>query len=237
MPSRRRPAVTEKNPATAARGSPGAPRRPRQARGAQRVTAILDAAAALITESGIAGLTMQAIAERSGTASGSLYHFFPDRDAVLRGLAARHIDGVRRMLDDTHVRLAASRKAAADRPLSVAALVDQFLDPVLAYKAEHPDFGLVERAREWPGDLQAEYDALHTTARRMAEQFVLACDPKASPSERASRASMIMGTVQGTMRNLSAMQNSRERVALIKELKRGLGAYFASIADASRCAL
>src|SRR4051812_40294257 len=46
------------------------PRQPRQERGERRVCAILDAAAALITECGAEGLTVQALAERALTSKG-----------------------------------------------------------------------------------------------------------------------------------------------------------------------
>src|SRR5579862_8842142 len=135
-----RPASTV--PAQAA----GRPRCPQQARGERRVEAILDAAAALIVESGATTLTMQAIARRSGTASGSLYHFFPDRDAVMRALAARHVHGLHGVLAATRAGVAAAQAEANGMPVSAAALVDQMLEPVFAYKAKHPEYHLVEDA-------------------------------------------------------------------------------------------
>ena len=54
---------------------------PRQSRGQARVELLLDAAAELIAESGIASATAEAIALKARTAKGSLYQFFPNRDA------------------------------------------------------------------------------------------------------------------------------------------------------------
>ena len=76
----------------------GAARPPQQQRGQRRVEAILDATAALITEEGVAGATMHAIAKRSSTTIGSLYHFFPDREAVLVALVDRHLRGIGAMV-------------------------------------------------------------------------------------------------------------------------------------------
>lgn len=69
----------------------GDARVPTQERGTRRVEAILDAAAELVTELGVEGVTVQALADRAATSKGSLYHFFPDVPAVLRALGERHL--------------------------------------------------------------------------------------------------------------------------------------------------
>lgn len=65
-------------------------RTPRQARSQERRERILDAAAALIAESGVDAATTNAIAERAGTSVGSLYQFFPNGAAVRYALARRY---------------------------------------------------------------------------------------------------------------------------------------------------
>jgi AcrR family transcriptional regulator len=67
---------------------------PTQERGTRRVEAILDAAAALVVEVGVEGLTVQMLADCAETSKGSLYHFFPDVPAVLRALADRHLQEI-----------------------------------------------------------------------------------------------------------------------------------------------
>ena len=65
-------------------------RTPRQERSVARVERILDAAAALIREGGVEAATTNAIAARAEVSVGSLYQFFPHREAVLQALAARY---------------------------------------------------------------------------------------------------------------------------------------------------
>lgn len=68
----------------------GRPRRaPQQARGSARVHVILDAAERVVAEAGPDGASMNAVAKAAGTAPGSLYHFFPDKDALLDAVAER----------------------------------------------------------------------------------------------------------------------------------------------------
>lgn len=71
---------------------------PKQTRSAQTVEAILDAAAGVFGERGYGGGTTNHIAERAGVSIGSLYQYFPNKDAILAGLMERHVsDGRREM--------------------------------------------------------------------------------------------------------------------------------------------
>jgi AcrR family transcriptional regulator len=53
--------------------------------------AVLDAAAALVTEHGLASVTMTEVAERSGIGRATLYKYFPDVEAVLVAWHQRQI--------------------------------------------------------------------------------------------------------------------------------------------------
>jgi AcrR family transcriptional regulator len=71
------------------------PRRlPSQARSRATVDAIIQAAAYILTEIGWEGLTTNAIAERAGVNVGSLYQFFPNKEAVIAELQRRHAAAV-----------------------------------------------------------------------------------------------------------------------------------------------
>ncbi|MGM1029918.1 MAG: TetR/AcrR family transcriptional regulator [Actinomycetota bacterium] len=79
---------------------------PVQARAAQRVEALLDAAAAVVVEHGIEHLTTALVAERAGASIGTVYRYFPDRVAVLVALAERNLERLRhalaRVLEQPH---------------------------------------------------------------------------------------------------------------------------------------
>jgi AcrR family transcriptional regulator len=66
-------------------------REPTQERSRRRVEAILTAARRLIGEKGSEELKMREVAEKAGVPIGSLYQFFPDRNALLACLFARHL--------------------------------------------------------------------------------------------------------------------------------------------------
>lgn len=63
---------------------------PVQQRGLERVDKLLDSAARIIDQQGIAGLTTSAVAEDSGSSVGVVYRYFPNVDALLIALADRN---------------------------------------------------------------------------------------------------------------------------------------------------
>ncbi|MFD9701038.1 TetR/AcrR family transcriptional regulator [Lentzea sp. NPDC059081] len=74
-------------------GRPVEPRRkPRQIRAELTRDRILTAAAHVFTEHGYAAGTTNRIAEQARVSIGSLYQYFPNKDAILAELMVRHID-------------------------------------------------------------------------------------------------------------------------------------------------
>jgi AcrR family transcriptional regulator len=83
---------------TASSPNPAQGAAPKRQRGHARVAAILQAAAGLFLDKGYDAVTMTEIAAHADTAIGSLYRFFPSKeavaDALLRTYAERLADGL-----------------------------------------------------------------------------------------------------------------------------------------------
>jgi AcrR family transcriptional regulator len=62
---------------------------PLQRRSAETVAVILEAAARILERHGFEGFNTNAVAERAGVSIGSLYQYFPNKDALLSGLIER----------------------------------------------------------------------------------------------------------------------------------------------------
>lgn len=69
-------------------------KQPRQARSRQTVDAILTAAARVLVKEGYERATTNRIAEVAGVSIGSLYEFFPSKDALFAALRQRHFDAL-----------------------------------------------------------------------------------------------------------------------------------------------
>jgi AcrR family transcriptional regulator len=113
--------------------SPLRPRKkPTQARSRATVDAILTAAAQVLQVKGYAGATTDRIAERAGVSVGSLYQYFPNKDALLVALAEQHIDAgfalVRGLLSE-----------ALRERLGIDALLRRFIDAMVALHENEPD--------------------------------------------------------------------------------------------------
>jgi AcrR family transcriptional regulator len=67
-------------------------KRPRQARSKATVDAILAATARLLVKHGFDGLTTNAVATAAGVSIGSLYQYFPNKEALVGALVEHHIE-------------------------------------------------------------------------------------------------------------------------------------------------
>ncbi len=75
-------------------------RMPIQARAKKRHEHILDITAELLAKVGVDELTTILIAKSAGISVGSLYHYFPNKIAILYALAQRWLDEINIALDD-----------------------------------------------------------------------------------------------------------------------------------------
>ena len=74
-------------------------RRPAQARSAERVEALLDAAAELLRDREPEAITVRDLAATAGVPTGTLYQFFADKESVLQALAVRFLTAMPGVLD------------------------------------------------------------------------------------------------------------------------------------------
>lgn len=65
-----------------------------QQRSAATVEVIVEAAARILETAGAAGFTTNAVAERAGVSVGSLYQYFPNKDAITRALIRRELESL-----------------------------------------------------------------------------------------------------------------------------------------------
>lgn len=96
---------------------------PKRARGVLRVAELLDAGAVLFADKGYDATTMTEIAQRAGASIGSLYQFFPSKDALAEALFSRYVEHATSLLEEL------GKRAPGLSPLRLAnRLVDLMLD-------------------------------------------------------------------------------------------------------------
>jgi AcrR family transcriptional regulator len=104
-------------------------KKPGQSRSADTVATILEAAARILETEGFAGYTTNAIAERAGVSIGSLYQYFPGKDAVTVALLERETN---MLLADASEAEGATDVQAGLRGVIRAAVGHQMRRPTLA---------------------------------------------------------------------------------------------------------
>lgn len=85
----------------------------------------MEAAAQLFERDGYAGATTNRIAERAGVSIGSLYQYFPNKDALLYALAEQHVWHLQAELADAAAKL---RRELPSLPACVHTLVQILAD-------------------------------------------------------------------------------------------------------------
>lgn len=195
-------------------GSRRKPRRPTQARAAARRASLLDATARLLDGRGYEALTTNAVAAEANTAIGTVYQYFPSKEALLAGLLERHRDRLEAAIEGAVTEGAGDLLATAD------AAVDAFAD---VWRSE-PGYRAAWAAKQAEG-------LLARTGRDWGDAFTLrvadlvgGAAPALGGEERRLIATTAVHLVSGLL--LAAMTHAvAEEAELIGETKTALRAY------------
>ena len=191
-------------------------RAPQQDRGLKRVESILDAAEAVIAEMGVDAASTNAIAERAGASVGSLYHFFPSKEAIVEALARRFADRKRELN---------ARAIPVDRAnMPLEEIFERVIESHARFLDQTPAFGPVYDAvmKGRGGFITSDlFEALVGQVRA----FLAARTPHVPIKDRETAAVTSVSTIHGVM--ITACRLPREqRSAVLGELKRMMVAYF-----------
>ncbi|PZA11724.1 TetR/AcrR family transcriptional regulator [Rhodopseudomonas palustris] len=102
---------------------------PRQARSAETVRAIVEAAARILEQGGLGAFTTNAVAERAGVSIGSLYQYFPGKEALIGALIVRETF---QLIEDWEAAAVTASGRDALAGLIAAAVAHQLRRPALA---------------------------------------------------------------------------------------------------------
>ncbi len=167
---------------------------PKQARSGATVEAILEAAAQVFERQGYAAGTTNRIAERAGVSIGSLYQYFPNKDAILVALVHRHLaEGMAAL--EPHL-----------QRLSCGAHFDEVLpDIVHAMVALHALAAGLHRVlfeeTQLPPALRAELDELEDRLIDLTAD-ALAADAYSRPVDLRLSARVVIGAIEGLTHHL-----------------------------------
>lgn len=173
-------------------------KQPTQARAVETRQRLLDAAARVFSRHGYSAGTTNRIAEEAGASVGSLYQYFPNKDAILVALVRRHVD--------EGATLVATRFAeAGELPLSDRLGV--LVDAVLANHTGDPRLHqvLFEEAPR-PPELLEELHALEASVIEVAEAMIRA-DETIDVDHPAMAARLVVTTIESLVHRYVASQH------------------------------
>ena len=102
---------------------------PRQDRSVETVGAIIEAAARILEQDGLGAFTTNAVAERAGVSIGSLYQYFPGKEALIGALIVRETS---LLIDESEKAVAGANGREALKGLIGSAVNHQLRRPALA---------------------------------------------------------------------------------------------------------
>jgi AcrR family transcriptional regulator len=115
-----------------ARKPPTQPRKyASQQRSRATVDALIEATARILVTDGFDKASTNRIAEKAGVSVGSLYQYFPGKDALVAAVVERHCDELRQVVRRALADVAALPMEQAVRKLIAAAIAAHRIDPTL----------------------------------------------------------------------------------------------------------
>ncbi|MFC9543714.1 TetR family transcriptional regulator [Streptomyces sp. NPDC056956] len=191
------------------------PRR-RQARGERRIAQLLEAAASVFTTTGYTAASTNAIAREAGVSPGTLYQFFPNKEAIAIELGSRLMHEMR----ETYGEVLTPVDPATPLEQVVGAAVDRFID----FNCRHPVFFALMHGPDIPGRIAEEHDALHATLVTRVESMLTPLLPDTPAPEVSRTAQMCVGLYKAGLELVLAHEGA-EREAYVRELKNVLHRY------------
>lgn len=188
---------------------------PQQARSAETVRVIVEAAARVLEQAGLGTFTTNAVAERAGVSIGSLYQYFPGKEALIGALIVRETS---LLIADCEASLAAATGTQALSELIAAAVTHQLRRPVLARLLD------VEEAR-----LPMNEDTQRVTARLQAILLDVLSRPDLAQQPKPDVAAQdVMAIVKGIV-DAAGERGELDQADLGSRVRRAVYGYLNSV--------
>jgi AcrR family transcriptional regulator len=195
------------------------PHRRRQARGQRRIEHILDISAQVFAEVGFEAASTNMIVARAGVPIGSVYQFFPNKEAIAEALAERFAQRLR-------------QTQAVFGPeidyLPLDELIDHVIDPLVAFHVAHPGFQALFSGSLVSPRLASAIDAFLTAVVGRAEAMLAVRASHLSP-ERRTRCARVSVEIVRALLPLVVASAPAEHDAVVVELKAAERGYLAPL--------
>lgn len=184
---------------------------PRQRRSRDLLAVMVEAGARILASKGMAGFNTRDVAEKAGVSIGSLYQYFPDKQALLDAIRQHHFEQV----------LAVLKSVPADA-MPPARQLDWLLNSLLSLHQQQPGLHAALRAQHIPDailpDLHHFQSHYHELYRQLLRRW---CGGALPDGERS--VILFTTTVEAVVHLLASAQDSAP--SLLAGLRRMLHGY------------
>ncbi len=192
---------------------------PGQSRSAATVAAVLEAAARILESKGFAGYTTNAVARRVGVSIGSLYQYFPSKDAITKALIVWELNEL--VAEVAAIDAEASGREGLQRLIAVA-VAYQLRRPVLARLLDQEE-------RRLPVDEEI---------KRVGEQLALSVRrcldaPDLAAPRPAFAAEDLLAIVKGVV-DAAGERGEGDAAALVTRVRRAVFGYLENTSGQTR---
>lgn len=195
---------------TAAAGGTALRRQPRQARAQERIERILDTAEQVFAEVGFDAATTNLIATQAGTSIGSLYEFFPNKEALAKALAQRYVDAIGTLYETLIVDDPSTDDAVGIVPRVVGALD--------AFYRSHPGAVPLLNGRFTSSELAEAGENLQRAMVRRIDAVISGRRPDLSPPRRLM-VSQVIAEVARSLLVLADQMPLSQRKAMVHQVE------------------
>lgn len=193
----------------------------RQPRGLLREEEILAAAGALFAEIGYDKVTTNLIAARAGVSPGSLYQFFPNKEAIAQAYAASATLRLHSVYDT-----ALSPDVIG---LPLAGFLDVYIDALIAFNREFPGYLALSIASTISPSLALALADLRHGIQGRIDALFAARWPKMAPEQRRIRGLVSYRLFLALLP--LALGNHEDQQAMVREMKTMMYRYWEPAAD------
>jgi AcrR family transcriptional regulator len=192
----------------------------RQARGKKRMAELLRAAGQVFADVGYENATTNAIAARAGVSPGTLYQFFPNKQAIAETLANAYA-AKNQALHESVFELSAAEVPLRD-------LIDRIVGPFLEFRRDAPGFERLLVGSVVSRELAERIQALHQQMQQRIAHLIQMRAPHLSAKKIQTAAETSVQIVKG-MLPLALDGSAKQREVGERELKLVLERYLAPL--------
>jgi AcrR family transcriptional regulator len=194
------------------------PRR-RQARGERRISQLLQAAATVFCTVGYTASSTNAIAREAGVSPGTLYQFFPNKEAIAVELGSQLVQA----MESAHGQVFTEENAR----LPLDEMIDAVCDPFIEFNTANPAFLALIKGPDAPGKVAEDHDELHAGLQQSIADLIGIRQPSLSPLERRLIAEMSFAMFKAGVDLMVRSGNEADKAVYTRELKGMLYRYLA----------